>query len=240
MRFDMKDGFPAVTTKKLFFKSVKAELLWFLQGSRDVKDLQRLGSKIWDANAYADYWTPKAEFDGDVGRAYGTQWRDWRGPDGEQVDQIANVINTIRENPNDRRMIVTSWNPAEIDKTALPPCHCFFKFSVLDGKLNLHLFQRSADALLGIPFNIASYSLLLHMVSQVTGLSAGTFIHTLDDVHIYENHIEQVKEQLAREPLLLPALWLNPEIKNVDDFGMDDIKLVNYTHHPAIKAPMAV
>ncbi len=239
MKFNMADGFPAVTTKKLYFKSVKAELLWFIKGSRDVKELQALGSRIWDANADADYWKPKAEFDGDVGRVYGVQWRRWEGPDGE-VDQLAKAITTIRESPNDRRMIVTAWNPGEIDKMALPPCHCLFKFSVLDGKLHLHLFQRSCDLFLGAIFNVASYSLLLHMVAQVTGLEPGTFVHSLDDIHIYENHVAQVTEQLTREPLPLPKLWLNPEIKEIDDFTMDDIKLIDYQHHPAIKAPMAV
>ena len=240
MQFHMADGFPVVTTKKLFFKSVKAELLWFIKGSQDVKELQALGSRIWDANAEADYWKPKAAFEGDLGRVYGVQWRRWRGSDGQTTDQLAKVIQTIKENPDDRRMIVSAWNPGELDQMALPPCHCFFKFSVLDGKLNLHLFQRSCDLFLGVGFNIASYSMLLHMVAQVTGLTPGKFIHSLDDIHIYENHIDQVKEQLTREPLPLPTLWLNPEIKNIDDFTMDDIKLVNYQHHPAIKAEMAV
>jgi len=241
MRFDMKDGFPAVTTKKLAFSSVKAELLWFLKGSSDVKELQDLGSHIWDANANADYWKPKAKFEGDLGRVYGVQWRKWKSPySGEPIDQIAKVIQQLKENPNDRRMIVTAWNPGELEMMALPPCHMFFQFFSVDGKLSLSMYQRSCDTFLGVPFNIASYSLLLHMVAQVTGLEPWEFVHILGDAHIYLNHFEQVKEQISREPMKLPKLWLNSEIKNIDDFTMEDIKLIDYNCHPPIKAEMAV
>lgn len=240
MRFHMADGFPAVTTKKLAFKSMAAELLWFIKGSRDVKELQKLGSKIWNANADASYWKPKAQFDGDVGRIYGVQWRHWRKPDGTEIDQLKQVIEQIRTNPTSRRHIVTAWNPGELDQMALPPCHILFQFFVADGELSLHMFQRSCDMFLGVPFNIASYSLLLHMVAQVTNLQPGEFVHTLSDAHIYHNHFEQVESQLKREPLPLPELQLNPDVSNIDDFTMDDISLANYQHHPAIKAPMAV
>lgn len=241
MRFNMKDGFPAVTTKKLAFKSMTAELLWFLKGSNDVKELQELGSHIWDANANADYWKSKAKFEGDLGRVYGVQWRKWKSAfKDEPVDQIANVIKKLKENPNDRRMIVTAWNPGELDMMALPPCHMFFQFFSVDGKLSLSMYQRSCDMFLGVPFNIASYSLLLHMVAQVTGLEAHEFVHILGDAHVYMNHFDQVKEQLERVPTALPKLWLNPEIKNIDDFTMDDIKLIDYNYQPSIKAEMAV
>jgi len=240
MRFDMANGFPAVTTKKLAFKSMAAELLWFIRGSRDVNELQELGSRIWDANAYADYWQPKAEFDGDVGRIYGVQWRSWRTPRGDEIDQLQQVIENIQSNPTSRRHIVTAWNPGELDEMALPPCHILYQFFVADGKLSLHMFQRSCDMFLGVPFNIASYSLLLYMVAQVTGLEPGTFVHTLSDAHIYHNHFDQVKEQLSRTPKTLPHLWLNPDIHSIDDFTMDDIRLENYEHHPSIKATMAV
>ncbi len=240
MRFNTKDGFPAVTTKKLNFDAVKAELLWFISGSSDVKELQKLGSRIWDANAEAPYWKPKARFEGDLGRIYGVQWRSWRSPDGREIDQLAKVIENIKKNPNDRRHIVNAWNPGELDQMALPPCHTFYHFFVADGKLSLLMYQRSCDMFLGVPFNIASYSLLLHMVAQVTGLQADEFIHVLGDVHIYHNHFEQVKEQLKRNPLPLPQLWLNPDVKDINDFKMDGIRLVNYQYHPPIKAPMAV
>ncbi|MBI2075462.1 MAG: thymidylate synthase [Candidatus Harrisonbacteria bacterium] len=240
MRFDMADGFPAMTTKKLQFELVKAELLWFLSGSRDVKELQKLGCKIWDANAGAEHWKVKAEFDGDAGRIYGVQWRKWQRPDGTTLDQIGDVIDRIKKNPSDRRLIVLAWNPGELDNMCLPPCHAFFQFFVAKGKLSLSMYQRSCDMFLGVPFNIASYALLLHMVAQVTGLASGEFVHILGDTHIYLNHFEQVKTQLAREPLALPKLWLNPERKNINDFTMDDIKLEGYQYHPGIKAPMAV
>ncbi|MBU3942497.1 thymidylate synthase [Patescibacteria group bacterium] len=241
MRFNMKDGFPAVTTKKLAFESMKAELLWFLKGSGDVKELQKLGSHIWDANAEADYWKPKAKFEGDLGRVYGVQWRKWKSAfSDEPIDQIANVIKTLKENPHDRRMIVSAWNPGELEMMALPPCHMFSQFFCVDGKLSLSMYQRSCDMFLGVPFNIASYSLLLHMVAQVTGLEAYEFVHILGDAHIYLNHFDQVREQIKREPTVLPKLWLNPEIKNIDDFTMDDIKLIDYNYQPSIKAEMAV
>ncbi|KXK25719.1 MAG: Thymidylate synthase [candidate division WS6 bacterium OLB20] len=240
VRYNMDDGFPAVTTKKLYFKGVAAELLWFLSGSSDNNELNRLGTKIWDANANADYWKPKARFEGDLGRVYGVQWRSWQTPDGKTVDQIAQVIETIKKNPTDRRMIVSAWNPGELDQMALPPCHVMFQFFVEGDRLSLQMYQRSCDMFLGVPFNIASYSLLLHMVAQVTGLTPGEFIHVMGDTHIYLNHIDQVREQLSRKPRKLPDLWLNPEIKDIDSFTMDDIRLDNYDPAPAIKAPMAV
>lgn len=241
-RYNMRDGFPAMTTKKLAFGAVKGELLWFLTGSSDVKDLHKFGVHIWDENAEAPYWKPKAEFEGDLGRIYGVQWRRWRSPSAEElpVDQLRNVIEGIKKDPHGRRHVVTAWNPGELHKMALPPCHMFFQFYVVNNTLSLQMYQRSCDMFLGVPFNIASYSLLLHMIAQVTGLTAGEFIHTLGDSHIYHNHFDQVKEQLSREPFPLAKLWLNPAIKNIDDFTMDDIKLVDYKCHPGIKAPMAV
>ncbi|MCX6807104.1 MAG: thymidylate synthase [Candidatus Berkelbacteria bacterium] len=241
MRYKMSDGFPAVTTKKLAFNSVKAELLWFLKGSSDNKELQKMGCHIWDANAESDYWKPKAHFDGDLGRVYGVQWRSWQVSNSKKtIDQIADVIERIKTNPTDRRLIVSAWNPGELDKMALPPCHMFFQFFVADNKLSLQMYQRSCDMFLGIPFNIASYSLLLHMTAQVTNLKPHEFIHTLGDAHIYLNHFDQVKKQLSRKPLPLPKLWLNPKIKNIDNFIMEDIKLIDYNFHPPIKAKMAV
>jgi thymidylate synthase len=243
MRFNMADGFPAVTTKKLAWKAVRSELLWFLEGSTDDNRLKELnGSErtIWTANAEADYWTPKAAFPGDLGRVYGAQWRSWKKPDGSVVDQIADVIEQIKKDPNSRRLIVTAWNPGELDQVALPPCHMFFQFFVADGKLSLLMHQRSCDMFLGVPFNIASYSLLLHMVAQVTGLKAHEFIHSLGDAHIYRNHFDAVKEQLSRTPLPAPRLHINPEITDIDSFTMDDLKLENYESHPAITAQMAV
>ena len=240
MRFNMQDGFPAVTTKKLAFNALKAELLWFISGSSDVKELQKLGCHIWDANAEAPYWKPKAKFDGDLGRIYGVQWRRWKSPDGKEIDQLADAIKMINSNPSSRRIIVTAWNPGELEQTALPPCHAFFQFFVADGKLSLQMYQRSCDMFLGVPFNIASYSLLLHMTAQVTGLKPFEFVHTLADAHIYKNHFEQVREQLSRKPFPLPKLSLNPKIKSIDEFKMDDINLENYQFHPPIKAPMAV
>jgi thymidylate synthase len=240
MRFNLANGFPAVTTKKLAFKAVTAELLWFLSGSSDNKELQKMGCHIWDANAEASYWKPKARFEGDLGRVYGVQWRSWQGPKGKVVDQIAQVIERIQKDPTDRRLIVSAWNPGELDQMALPPCHLFFQFYVAKGKLSLQMYQRSADMFLGVPFNIASYSLLLQMVAQVTHLEVGEFIHVLGDTHIYKNHFEQVKIQLSREPLPLPKLWLNPAVKTIDDFKMEDIKLIDYQFHPSIKAAMAV
>lgn len=248
MRFNMEDGFPAVTTKKLAWNSVVSELLWFIEGSEDERRLAEIlhGTRdkekktIWTANAQADYWKQKARFEGDLGRIYGVQWRKWKSPDGKEVDQLANAIKLIKENPTSRRIIVNAWNAGELDKMALPPCHTFFQFFVANGKLSLQMYQRSCDMFLGVPFNIASYSLLLHMMAQVTDLKPGEFVHTLADAHIYHNHFEQVKEQLKRNPLPLSKLWLNPEIKSIDDFKMQDIKLENYQFHPPIKAEMAV
>jgi thymidylate synthase len=240
LRFDLAQGFPAVTTKKLAFKQVVAELLWFLTGSSNNNELNALGCHIWDANATADYWAPKAKFPGDLGRVYGVQWRSWQTKDGKFIDQLGEVVERIKTNPYDRRLIVSAWNPGELDQMALPPCHVMFQFFVSKGKLSLQMYQRSADMFLGVPFNIASYALLTHLVAQVTGLQVGEFVHALGDTHIYLNHIEQVKEQLSRKPYPLPKLWLNPKCKNLEDFTMDDIKLEGYQSHPSIKAPMAV
>lgn len=240
MRYDLSRTFPALTTKKLAFNAVKAELLWFLQGSSDIKELQKLGCHIWDANADAPYWKPKARFEGDLGRIYGVQWRSWQAPDGRLVDQIAGVIARIKEKPYDRRHVVSAWNPGELDMMALPPCHVLFQFFVADGKLSLQMYQRSCDMFLGVPFNIASYSLLLCMVAQVVGLKPGEFVHTLGDAHIYHNHVDQVKEQLSRKPFAPPRLKLNASVSDIDKFTMEDIELVGYKYHPPIKAPMAV
>jgi len=248
MRFNMNEGFPAITTKKLAWKSVISELLWFIEGSGDERRLAEIlhnsrdhdKKTIWTANAEASYWKPKAKYDGDLGRVYGIQWKHWKNFEGKEVDQLADAIKQIKEEPSSRRIIVNAWNPGEVDKMALPPCHTFFQFFVAGNKLSLQMYQRSCDMFLGVPFNIASYSLLLHMISQVTSLEPYEFIHTLGDAHIYDNHVDQVKEQLARKPLPLPQLKLNQNIKNIDDFKMEDFELVNYEHHPAIKAQMAV
>jgi thymidylate synthase len=243
MRFNLEDGFPAVTTKKLAFNAVKSELLWFLEGSSDenrLKELNGTEKTIWTANAEADYWTPKAKFSGDLGRIYGVQWRSWRKPDGTTIDQIKTVIEKLKKDPSDRRLIVTAWNPGELDEMALPPCHIIFQFFAANGKLSLHMMQRSCDMFLGVPFNIASYSLLLAMVAQVTGFTPHECILTLNDAHIYHEHFDAVKEQISREPMESPKLWLNPEITDIDKFTMDDMKLVDYKHHPTIKAPMIV
>ena len=248
MRFNLEDGFPAVTTKQLAFNAVKGELLWFLEGVGSDARLKEIMSKngepakhtIWTDNAEADYWKPKAKFPGDLGRVYGVQWRHWKKPDGTEVDQITNLINKLKTDPNDRRLVVTAWNPGELDQMALPPCHMFFQFFAAEGKLSLHMTQRSCDMFLGVPFNIASYALLLSMVAQVVGMKPHECVLTLNDAHIYHQHFDAVKEQLAREPMKLPKLWLNPDIKDIDKFTMDDIKLVDYEHHPAIKAEMIV
>lgn len=238
MRFDMANGFPAMTTKRLYFHGVKAELLWFLKGSSDNRELQKLGVHIWDTNANSPNWKPKAQFDGDLGRVYGVQWRSWQRPDGTAVDQIKQVIEQIRKDPYGRRHIVTAWNPGELERMALPPCHMIFQFFVAEETLSLKMDQRSCDMFLGVPFNIASYALLLHMVAQITGLKTGEFVHVLGDTHIYHNHFDQTREQLSREPYPLPTLWLNPKIKDIDRFTMDDIKLKDYQSHPTISAPM--
>jgi thymidylate synthase len=243
-RYDLTLGFPAVTTKKLAFKACLSELLWFLEGSSDERRLAEIlyGSSeedkrtIWTDNALAPYWLPKAKFQGDLGRVYGVQWRDFGG-----VDQVVELINGIKRDPYGRRHILTAWNPGQLDQMALPPCHCFAQFYVsADGKLSCQMYQRSCDMFLGVPFNIASYSLLTHMISQVCGLEAGEFVHVLGDAHIYLNHVEQVKEQLGREPLPLPTLWINPDVQDILKFTMEDFRLDGYNHHPPIKAPMAV
>ncbi|WP_093288614.1 thymidylate synthase [Verrucomicrobium sp. GAS474] len=231
MRFDLSEGFPLVTTKKVHTKSVIHELLWFLKGETNIRYLKENGVRIWDE------W---ADADGNLGRVYGAQWRSWQTADGRTVDQIRNVVDQIRRNPNSRRLIVSAWNPGEVDGMALPPCHAFFQFSVLGGKLHCQLYQRSADFFLGVPFNIASYALLNMMVAQVCGLEAGEFIHTLGDYHLYSNHIDQAKEQLLREPRPLPRMRLNPDVREIEDFRFEDFTLEGYDPHPTIKAPVAV
>lgn len=268
-RYNLQEGFPAVTTKKLAWKAVVGELLWFIEGSGDERRLAEIthGSRqgpvtIWTPNALAGYWKPKAKYEGDLGRVYGVQWRHWktyrtnegslvtnefghtfRTPNGLrtcEIDQLKNLIEGIKEDPNGRRHILSAWNPGELDLMALPPCHVLAQFYVNENKLSCQLYQRSCDMFLGVPFNIASYSLLTHMIAQVCDLEVGEFIHALGDAHIYTNHLEQVKQQLARDPLPLPTLWLNPDIKDIDDFTMDDIRLEGYESHGAIRAEMAV
>ena len=265
-RYDLRKGFPAVTTKKLAWKSIVSELLWFIEGSGDEKHLREIlhGSRdsekstIWTGNATAPYWKDKADFEGDLGRIYGVQWRHWRtgkrtwtNDNGihrvanVEVDQLTNLISDIKTNPYSRRHIITAWNPGELDDMALPPCHVMAQFSVRhvpggQDELSCQMYQRSCDMFLGVPFNVASYALLTHMIAQVCDLAIGEFVHVLGDAHIYLNHIEQVEEQLKREPLLAPQLWLNPEITDIDKFTMADIKLLNYQSHDAIKAEMAV
>lgn len=250
LRFSLENGFPAVTTKKLAFRSVAAELFWFMSGCSDNTVLQRLGCEIWTENANADYWKPKAKFEGDLGRVYGVQWRSWQKPNGETVDQLQSVIDRIKKDPNDRRLIVSAWNPGEIDQMALPPCHMIFQFFATNGKLSLHMFQRSCDMFLGVPFNIASYGLLLCIVAKITNLTPDELILTLGDAHIYHDHFDAVKEQLSRTPYPLPTLWLNKNIRSLEDLNVknlqkpedvtDLVKLENYQFHPTIKAKMAV
>ncbi|MED1798133.1 thymidylate synthase [Brevibacillus porteri] len=231
MRFDLSEGFPMVTTKKLHMKSIIHELLWFLSGDTNVRYLQENGVRIW--NEWADE-------NGDLGPVYGSQWRSFAGRDGKTVDQIQWVIDEIKRNPDSRRLIVSAWNPAELDKMALPPCHLLFQFYVANGKLSCQLYQRSGDTFLGVPFNIASYALLTHLVAHVTGLEVGDFVHTIGDAHLYLNHIEQVKLQLTREPKPLPKLVLNPEVTSIFDFKYEDIEIVGYESHPHIKGEVAV
>ncbi|HBE91376.1 MAG TPA: thymidylate synthase [Gammaproteobacteria bacterium] len=231
MRFDLNDGFPVVTTKKLHLRSIIHELLWFLMGETNIRYLKDNGVRIWDE------W---ADENGDLGPVYGAQWRSWPTPDGRHIDQISQLIEQIHKTPDSRRLMVSAWNPAEVDNMALPPCHCLFQFYVLDGKLSCQLYQRSADIFLGVPFNIASYALLTMMVAQVCGLQAGDFVHTFGDAHLYLNHLEQVDLQLSREPLPPPVIKLNPDITSVFDFRYDDFELVGYESHPHIKAPVAV
>ncbi len=231
MRFNLADGFPLLTTKKVHLKSIIYELLWFISGNTNVHWLQEHGVTIWDE------W---AGPDGELGPVYGHQWRSWPAPDGRSIDQLAQVIDQIKRNPDSRRMLVTAWNPGEVDQMALPPCHCLFQFYVANGKLSCQLYQRSADVFLGVPFNIASYALLTLMIAQECGLQPGEFIHTTGDTHIYRNHFEQVALQLSREPRKLPVMRLNPEVKSVFDFQYEDFTLVGYDPWPAIKAPVAV
>ena len=231
MRFNLEDGFPLLTTKKLHLKSIIHELLWFLQGDTNVKYLQENGVRIW--NEWADE-------NGDLGHIYGYQWRSWPDYNGGHIDQISEVIDQIKNNPNSRRIIVNAWNVADLGNMNLPPCHMFFQFYVADGKLSLQMYQRSADTFLGVPFNIASYALLLMMVAQVTGLKPGEFIHTTGDTHLYLNHLEQVQLQLTREPRALPKMKINPEVKSIFDFKYEDFELVDYDPHPHIKGVVAV
>lgn len=231
MRFDLNGGFPILTTKKLHLRSIIYELLWFLRGDTNIKWLNENGVSIWDE------WADK---NGELGPVYGYQWRSWPAPDGRHIDQIKNVLQMIEKNPDSRRLIVTAWNPALVDEMALPPCHCLFQFYVANGKLSCQLYQRSADIFLGVPFNIASYALLTMMVAQVCGLKLGEFVHTLGDAHLYSNHFEQAKEQLTRQPLALPQMKINPDVKDLFAFKFEDFTLENYASAPHIKAPVAV
>jgi len=231
MRFDLSEGFPVTTTKKLHLKSIIHELLWFLKGESNIGYLKDHGVSIWDE------W---ADENGDLGPVYGVQWRSWPDGQGGTIDQIANVVEQIRKNPNSRRLIVSAWNPAEVDQMALPPCHTMFQFYVSDGKLSCQLYQRSADIFLGVPFNIASYALLTMMVAQVTGLKPGEFVHTLGDAHLYSNHFMQAQLQLTRSPKPLPKMWINPDVTDIFGFSYEDFRLEGYEAEPSIKAPIAV
>lgn len=231
MRFDLSEGFPLLTTKKLHVKSIVHELLWFLKGDTNIRYLNENGVTIWDE------W---ADENGDLGPIYGKQWRSWPNGKGENIDQIAQVVEQIKHNPDSRRLIVSAWNVANIDEMALPPCHCLFQFYVTDGKLSCQLYQRSADVFLGLPFNIASYSLLIHMIAHVTELEVGEFVHTLGDAHIYSNHIEQIKTQIEREPRKLPTLKIKRNVTDIDDFTFDDFEIIGYNPHPHIKGKVAV
>lgn len=231
MRFNLQEGFPLLTTKKLSTRSIFHELLWFLQGDTNIQYLHDHGVTIWDE------W---ADAKGDLGPVYGKQWRQWEGADGKMYDQISDVVHQIKHNPNSRRLIVSAWNVPDIGKMALPPCHCLFQFYVSEGKLSCQLYQRSCDIFLGVPFNIASYALLTNMIAQVCDLEVGDFVHTLGDAHLYSNHLDQAREQLKRSPRALPTLKLNPEVKSIFDFTYGDIQILNYDPHPSIKAPIAV
>lgn len=231
MRFDLGQGFPVLTTKKLHLRSIIHELLWFLRGDTNISYLKEHGVRIWDE------W---ADENGDLGPVYGAQWRSWPAPDGAHIDQIANLMRDLQKNPNSRRLIVSAWNPALVDEMALPPCHCLFQFYVADGKLSCQLYQRSADIFLGVPFNIASYALLTMMIAQVAGLQPGDFVHTLGDAHLYHNHFDQAKLQLEREPKALPVMEINPDVKDLFAFRFEDFKLVGYEADASIKAPIAV
>lgn len=231
MRFDLAHGFPLLTTKKVHLKSIIHELLWFLRGDSNTRYLRDHGVSIWDE------W---ADQNGELGPVYGVQWRSWPAPDGRHIDQITELLHEIRTNPDSRRLIVSAWNVGELHRMALPPCHAFFQFYVADGRLSCQLYQRSADIFLGVPFNIASYALLTLMIAQVCGLKPGEFIHTLGDTHLYSNHLEQTRQQLARTPRPLPVMRLNPEVTSLFDFRYEDFELLNYDPHPAIKAPVAV
>ena len=231
MRFNLQDGFPVVTTKKLHLRSIIYELLWFLQGDTNIKFLQDHGVRIW--NEWADE-------DGNLGPVYGHQWRSWTGADGKTIDQISDLIHQLKTNPDSRRLIVNAWNVGDIENMALPPCHCMFQFYVADGKLSCQLYQRSADIFLGVPFNIASYALLTHLIAHECGLGVGEFVHSLGDAHIYLNHLEQVNEQLSREPRDFPKLVINPEKKSIFDIELSDLTMEGYNPHPTIKAPVAV
>lgn len=231
MRFDLTDGFPVLTTKKLHLRSIIHELLWFLSGDTNIHYLKKNGVRIWDE------W---ADENGDLGRVYGAQWRSWRGANGETIDQISELIQQIKNNPNSRRLMVSAWNPAEVDNMALPPCHALFQFYVANERLSCQLYQRSADIFLGVPFNIASYALLTMMIAQVCGLQAGEFIHTLGDAHLYHNHLEQAQLQLTREPRKLPKMHINPDIRDIFAFQFEDFELMEYEPHPHIKAQVSV
>jgi len=231
MRFDLSQGFPLVTTKKLHLRSIIHELLWFIRGETNIKYLQDNKVTIWDE------W---ADANGELGPVYGAQWRSWPARDGSAIDQLSDVIGRIRKSPDSRRLIVTAWNPADVDRMALPPCHCLFQFYVAGGRLSCQLYQRSADIFLGVPFNIASYALLTHMVAEVTGLKPGEFIHTLGDAHLYLNHLDQADEQLRREPTPLPRLIIKRQVKEITDFRFEDFEIVGYQPHPHISAPVAV
>ncbi len=231
MRFNLQDGFPLMTTKKLHTKSIIHELLWFLKGDTNIKYLQENGVRIW--NEWADE-------NGELGPVYGHQWRSWPTSDGKTIDQISNVVNQIKNNPDSRRLIVSAWNVSDVDHMALPPCHCLFQFYVAEGKLSLQLYQRSADVFLGVPFNIASYALLVHMMAQATNLEVGEFVHTFGDVHIYTNHLDQINEQLKREPHTLPTLKINKQVNSLFDFTFDDFTFENYHPHPHIKGAVSV